>query len=240
MATLAARVVQLTDTHFSARLGMPAEWPATRDWLLAAPPDLVVHTGDIVLGDPDDENDRAFAGELLEQLPAPLLAVPGNHDAGFYGEDADRPRRLDAFRHAWGDDRFVVGLAGWRLVGVNCYLLGDAEHDAWLADAVDSNEPVAVFIHQPIVGEPADGWETPRPAAEAFRRATVGADVEVIASGHRHRSAHLGRAVWAPSLTIPGDDWGEHPSDPRCGLVEHRLDADGGHRHRTVRPWQER
>lgn len=239
MATPAARVVQLTDTHFSARLGVPDEWTATLDWLLADPPDLVVHTGDVVLEDPDDEADRSFAAGLLDQVPAPLVAVPGNHDIGFYGEDADRPRRLANFRAAWGNDRFVMDLAGWRLVGVDCYLLGNDEHDAWLAEAVDTEAPIAVFVHQPISGEPVDGWEMPRAAANAFQRAADAGDVRMVASGHRHRSARLGRAVWAPSLTVRGDDWGEHPSDPRCGVVEHRLDVADGHRHRIVRPWQD-
>lgn len=239
MATPTARVVQVTDTHFSSRLGVPVEWPATMEWLLDDPPDLIVHTGDIVLEDPDDEADRAFACELLRQVPVPLLAVPGNHDIGFYGDDTHRARRVDTFRETWGSDRFEVELAGWHLVGVNCYLLGDEAHDAWLAGAVATGAPVAVFIHQPLTGEPADGWEMPRPAAETFHQVTRDADVRVVSSGHRHRSAHLGGAVWAPSLTIPGDDWGEHPSDPRCGLVEHRLDDDGRHRHRIVRPWNE-
>lgn len=239
MATPTARVVQLTDTHFSARLGIPPEWSATRDWLLADPPDLVVHTGDIVLEDPDDDSDRSFARELLSQVPAPLVAVPGNHDVGFYGDDADRPRRLEAFRTAWGSDRFVDHLPGWRLVGVDCYLLGDAEHDAWLAEAVETDQPVAVFIHQPLVGEPSDGWEMPRQAAAAFARATAQADIRVVASGHQHRSAHLGLAVWAPSLTVRGDELPGHPSDPRCGLVEHRLEVDGRHHHRVVRPWEQ-
>ena len=58
--------------------------------------------------------------------PVPYVVIPGNHDIGFFGEEADLPRRLAAFRAAWGDDRFVRDLAGWRLVGADAYLLGTA------------------------------------------------------------------------------------------------------------------
>ena len=99
------------------------------------PPDLVVHTGDIVLEDPDDDADRAFAAGLMVGLPCPYVVIPGNHDVGFYGDEAHLPRRLEAFTATWGADRFVRDVDGWRLVGVDAYLLGTAEHDRWLAAA---------------------------------------------------------------------------------------------------------
>ena len=43
-----ARVVQITDTHLSARLGVPPQWTSLVDWLADHPADLVVHSGDIV------------------------------------------------------------------------------------------------------------------------------------------------------------------------------------------------
>ncbi len=235
-AVPAARIVQLTDTHLSPRLGVPAQWPALLDWLSADPPDLVVHTGDIVYEDPDDEADRTFARGLLNEVPAPLLAIPGNHDIGFFGEDVERPRRLAAFVATWGQDRFVVDLGGWRVVGADTYLLGTPDHDAWLAASVSGPQPVVLFLHQPLVGEPVDGWEMPAPARAAAERALAGADVRVVASGHRHLARTGNGAVWAPSLTLTGDDWGDG-SDPRPGLVEHRLHSDGNHEHRVVRPW---
>ena len=87
-----ARVVQLTDTHFSAKDGVPAHWPPTLDWLRQDPPDLVVHSGDIVFEDPDDETDRAFARRLLDDVPGRLRCIPGNHDVGMYGDEAHRAR----------------------------------------------------------------------------------------------------------------------------------------------------
>jgi 3',5'-cyclic AMP phosphodiesterase CpdA len=231
-----ARVVQITDTHLSHRLGVPPQWEALAAWLRADPPDLVVHTGDIVYEDPDDDADRAFARRLHDDLPGPLAFIPGNHDIGFYGEEADRPRRLATFRTTWGGDRFVTELGGWRLVGLNSYLFGTSEHDEWLAAAVTTDKPVLVFAHQPVCGEPADGWEMPASARAAYERAVAGGDVRLVASGHRHCSTVSAGGVWAPSLTQIGDAIGDG-SDPRPGFVEFVLSPDGGVRHQVLRPW---
>ena len=83
------------------------------------------------------------------------MVIPGNHDVGFYDEDAARAgsdaRRRSATRGA--HDRFVRDLAGWRLVGVDAYLLGHAEHDDWFRHAVTTDGPVMVFVHQPVRGD---------------------------------------------------------------------------------------
>jgi alkaline phosphatase D len=227
-------VLQLADTHLSALTGLPASMRWLLSELAADPPDLVALTGDIVYADPDDADDRSFACAVFSDLPSPLLTIPGNHDIGFYGEDEQRPDRIAAFVEAWGSDRFAVDAAGWRIVGANAYLLGDPDHDTWLHDAVAVDRPVAVFIHQPVVDETDDGWEMPPAAAAAFERAVDGADVHLVASGHRHRYADRGRHVWAPSTTIPGEDRDEW-SDPGLGAVEFTFGADGTFEHRLIR-----
>ena len=233
-----ARIVQISDTHFSARDGVPPEWPPVLAWLRDDPPDLVVVSGDIVEQDPDDAADRAFARSLLDDVPAPLVAIPGNHDVGFYGEEALLPARRRAFVDAWGADRFARDLAGWRVVGVDAYLLGVAEHDDWFADAITTEQPVLVFVHQPVRDDGDDEWVMAPAARAAFDRVVAGADVRVVASGHRHRSHRIGTAVWAPSLTRFGStDEPSPPGDPRTGLLEHVVSADGGHAVAVVRPW---
>lgn len=222
-----ARVVQFSDTHISHRDGVPPSLMALLDRLDEDPPDLLIVTGDIVREDPDDAEDRDYAHAVLAGAPCPVLAIPGNHDVGFYGEDEARPRRVAAFAARWGSDRFAVDVAGWRLVGANAYLLGDAEHDRWLRRAVTMDMPSAVFIHQPQTGgEPQDGWETPPRAIAAFESATDAGDVRLVASGHRHRSIHRDRTVWAPSTTLVGET---HPdgTDPTPGAVHYTFRRGG-------------
>ena len=183
--------------------------------MAAEPPDLVALTGDIVYEDPDDVDDRSFARAVFADLPCPLVAIPGNHDIGFYGEDDQRPERLAAFVDTWGSDRFAVDAAGWRLVGANAYLLGDPEHDGWLRDAVDVERPVAVFIHQPVVDE------SRRRLGDARRRrlwpSMPRSTAPTCASSPQGTVTAMpiaGATSWAPSTTIPGEDRDEW-SDPR-------------------------
>ena len=56
------------------RLRRATSSPALR-CLAADPPDLVVHTGDVVADDPDDEEEQAFAGILA--IPGPAVRHPG-------------------------------------------------------------------------------------------------------------------------------------------------------------------
>jgi len=228
-----ARVVQVSDTHLSSAAGVSPVMRQLLDWITHDPPDLVVHTGDIVVDDPDNAADRTFAREVLDAVPCPVRVIPGNHDVGFYGEDEARGRRLEAFVATWGADRFVIDIAGWRLVGVNAYQLGEPADDTWLREAVTTVMPVAVFIHQPVGNEPIDGWEMPSSARAAFGAATDGADVRLTTSGHRHRSWTAGGVMWAPSATLVGD--AIEGTDPRPGAVELIFHRDGTFASRFVR-----
>jgi alkaline phosphatase D len=226
-------VLQVTDTHLSAAAGLPKSVRWLLEQIGADPPDLVALTGDIVFENPDDADDRVFARAVFDDLPCPLVVLPGNHDIGFYGDDGERPARLAAFVAAWGTDRFALDAAGWRLVGADAYLLGDPLHDDWLRAAVRVDRPVVVFIHQPVDDPDRDGWEMPPQAIAAFTAAVDGADVRLVASGHRHRYADRGRYVWAPSTTIPAEDR-DDGSDPRLGAVEHTFRRDGTCSHRLI------
>jgi 3',5'-cyclic AMP phosphodiesterase CpdA len=231
------RVVQISDTHLSADTGVPAAVRALVDWIRADPPDLVVHTGDVVWQDPDNSLDREFARLVLNDLPCRLVTVPGNHDVGFF--EAERlPVRLTAFRATWGPDRFVVDGDGWRLVGIDVYTIGDGEADAWATSAMECDGPIALFLHQPLCGEPHDGWQLPDHVATCLDRLVAAADVRVIASGHRHcrvvrTDEGAATHVWAPSTTLVGTDR-YHDGDPSPGAVEYRFEPGGEWSHRFI------
>jgi 3',5'-cyclic AMP phosphodiesterase CpdA len=242
-AAAEARVVQLSDTHVAEAEGVPAPLAGLLDWIAADPPDLVILTGDIVYQDPDHDADRAFARAVVGALPCPWVAIPGNHDVGFYDETDHRDRRLAAFVDTWRADRFALDVAGWRLVGANAYTIGDGAADDWLAGACDGAQPVALFIHHPLDAEPVDGWEMPGTVRARVAELLDGAPVRVVASGHRHCAVVRDRPggpaagdavhVWAPSGHLRGNN-AYHAGDPSPGAVEHRFAADGGYAHRFV------
>lgn len=236
----AVRVVQVSDSHLSAAAPIPAGWDGLRGWFEAQPPDLVVHSGDIVRVDPDDERDRQFAHRLISALAPDVVVIPGNHDVGFFDERTHLPRRLDAFRTTWGDDTFVRDVGRWRLVGANVYRLGDDDHDRWLRDALATPRPLALFVHQPVGGDAADGWEMPAGRAASLRRLLTDAGVRVVACGHRHVALVADgpwRTVWAPSTIYVGDGVTTLPGatvERTTGVIEHVLRDDGTHAARVV------
>src|SRR5689334_7658922 len=83
---VAFRVTQLSDTHLSAsRPWSVPNFEAVVRHVEAHPPDLVVNTGDLVLDDPDDDDDAAYAQELHGSIGPAVLVIPGNHDVGDNG-----------------------------------------------------------------------------------------------------------------------------------------------------------
>lgn len=259
------RVVQLSDTHLSAAEPVPERWDALAAWLRADPPDLVVHTGDIVRLSPDDATDRDHARRLMDELGCRYVVVPGNHDVGVPLDAADdvldeaaaylgldeieraTDARVAAFVEHWGADRFVEDVPGWRLVGVNAYRLTHPEHEAWVAAAIADRPAgalVGVFVHQPAFDPTDDAWVLPPASAAAFERATADPAVALVTSGHRHtfslrRDGDLTR-VWAPSTHYEGTPDRPHPGtvavDLEPGVLEYHL-RPGTHRVRLRRPW---
>lgn len=247
------RIVQLSDTHISHLGGVPAENMS----LLAdhinneIRPDLVVHTGDVVIADPDSAPDRDAARRLLALVDAPLLVLPGNHDVG---ESADEPwmelavtsERIAAFVAAWGQDRFLregsatTRSANWVFIGINSERLGSGlpEEDEqwdWLADAARQarGKSVMLFLHKPLwspVGS-RSGITPPEAARQRLVALFADARLRVVANGHMHchRRTSEGEilTVWAPSLTfaMPADaEYGLEASAP--GIVEYVIEGD--------------
>jgi 3',5'-cyclic AMP phosphodiesterase CpdA len=247
------RIVQLSDTHISHLGGVPAENMS----LLAdhinneIRPDLVVHTGDVVIANPDSAADRDAARRLLAMVDAPLLVLPGNHDVG---ESADEPwmelpvtsERIAAFASAWGQDRFLLadgaghGCANWVFIGLNSERLGSGlpEEDEqwdWLADAARQarGKSVMLFLHKPLWSPMGSRSGITPPEAARQRLVALFADarLRVVANGHMHRYRHASEGeiltIWAPSLTfaVPADpESGLEPGAP--GIVEYLIEGD--------------
>ncbi len=248
---MAARVVQISDNHLSARHGFARpNWEATVAHLTELQPDLVISTGDIVVDDPDEADTRAFARECFDDLPCPWLVVPGNHDVGDgppepWQDQSVSPERVAAFVDAWGMDRFVYDTEGWRLIGINGLLMGsdledmEDEHDAWFVEQLDEagDREIAVFTHKPPfierVDETVGMMAMPARGRDRLLDLVDEHDVRVVASGHLHdfRARQQGEVsyIWCPTTAFipPSDLVDPYGGVRQIGFVEYDFDADG-------------
>jgi 3',5'-cyclic AMP phosphodiesterase CpdA len=247
------RIVQLSDTHISHLGGIPSENMSILSGFLNAElrPDLVVHTGDVVIANPDSAQDREAARNLLEEIDAPLLVLPGNHDVG---ESSANPwmgisvtsERVAGFVGTWGPDRFCTlgsdgtGSADWAFIGINSerFSSGAPEEDEqwdWLASVAEQvrGRSVMLFLHKPLwfPGDSQPGISVAGPDRDRLISLFAGARLRVVANGHVHRFRDAAegdiRLVSAPSMTfaMPADpEFGLGPAWP--GVVEYRIDGD--------------
>ena len=243
------RIVQISDTHLSHRGGITNR---NCERLISfindeLRPDLVVHTGDVSMLDPDSAADRDTARELLGRISAPLHVLPGNHDVG---EPGDRPwggftvnsDRVAAFTSVFGADHWVCDLGDWAVIGLNSEILatGLPEERAqwdWLGTIAErvGTRPALVFCHKPLwppAAEPTEvALSVPDSARDALLRALDCVDVTVYGSGHLHRF-EIGRhgpalRVIAPSTASVSRtrDRLAGPGLRQLGLVEYQCEA---------------
>jgi 3',5'-cyclic AMP phosphodiesterase CpdA len=243
------RIVQFSDTHIS-HLGGTGHDNAGRlvDYLNeVSRPDLAVHTGDVVILDPDAADDRAAAMRIHRRIQAPLRIVPGNHDVGECAAEPWRgiavtSARVQAFRSAWGADRFLVlgeadqDAAEWAFIGINSELCGSGlpeedEQWAWLAAAAAeaAGRSVLLFLHKPLVIDAGTRENITLTAAARDRLlATFGSALRVVANGHVHRYRRVVDggllSVWAPSLSFaPAADPEVNFGPGTSGVVEYTI-----------------
>lgn len=239
-------VLHVSDTHLSPDFPAATEmWTAAVRYIERSRPDLVIHTGDVVHDDPDDDRDHEFAAFQLRRLTTPWRIVPGNHDIGDSEPDPYRglisQERLARFRRHFGADRWSVAIGGWQLIGLNallfdnCLAAEEAEQWEWLEERLREADgrPVGLFMHKPPAITSLDEGLYVNKSIGVTSRARLLAlassgTVKLIGSGHLHEHVVLfsGGAllVGAPALgPVPGAtaDWN---LGLRCnGLVEYRL-----------------
>jgi len=253
------RVVHVSDTHLSPTHAYFAmNWAAFRDEIAAAPPDLVVHGGDMAFNAPVVEEDLAFAARELAALGVPWRAIPGNHDIGEVPKFARlgqpiTPDLIAAWHRQVGAQYWVYDIGAWRLVGLDTALMGSglpeeaAQMDFFRATLADrAGRPVMVFIHMPPFDRSAKETAAttsyiPFAARGAFLDRCVANGVKAICCGHMHvYRSHVHRGmeiVWAPPTAMVGVQRGlaKWQRFPRPGYVEWTLDETRA-THRLVEP----
>ncbi|WP_455273771.1 metallophosphoesterase family protein [Rhizobium herbae] len=240
------KIIQITDTHLSPNKShFNGNWEPLRDWIFQAGADLVIHTGDLTVDGADHEDDITFSMALMNQLPMPVLIVPGNHDVGHL-PGSDQPVdavRLERWRRLAGPDYWVSDYGNWRLIGLNSLLFGhgDAEEVAqfsWLEEVLAARDGrrVAIFTHKPLFVDDAHegdtGYWSIRPAPRQRLYDLFAAHgVALFASGHLHwawKGTFENTAlVWGPSSAFIIDKLErEMPGERVVGAVIHTLSED--------------
>jgi alkaline phosphatase D len=237
------RIIQITDTHLSpSKPHFNTNWSPLAQWVTDQNPDLVIHTGDLAVDGADIEDDLAFSVKLLNELSAPVLSLPGNHDIGHMPGSAQpvNATRMDRWREMVGPDHWVHDSNNWLLIGLNSLILGadsleEKEQFDWLEGAfADAGaRRIAVFAHKPLFVDSANEGETgywgirPLPRKKLLDLFTK-YDVALHASGHLHRGWQGRRnntdLVWAPASSfIVGDMERDMPGARILGAVIHTL-----------------
>ncbi|MGI9624326.1 MAG: phosphodiesterase [Acidimicrobiales bacterium] len=194
-------IAQITDCHVIERDRLLHGRVDTAERLLAAveqinsmtpKPDVVLATGDLVNDGTHDQ--YANLSTILDEIEAPVLAIPGNHD--------DR----DALRSALGqepglspDEPMNVVNDEWplRLVGLDTTVPGQHggrvtnDQMAWL-DVVLSSEPerpTLIFQHHPPFVTGIDWMDAVGLEGSELEAATISAhpQVQAVVCGHVHR-----------------------------------------------------
>jgi 3',5'-cyclic AMP phosphodiesterase CpdA len=167
-------------------------------------PELVIVSGD--LSNRGRLAELTRAKELLDRLPAPVLAVPGNHDIP-YTFPARVTRPWERFEQVFGTTEPVVHTAHAVACGLNSVRpwrhqggrLGERSL-ATVAPALGSGPPGAlrvVVLHHHLAGAP---WRASRKLPLARRGAALhrlaAAGAELVLGGHIHQSSAAERRAF--------------------------------------------
>lgn len=238
------KIVQISDTHLTARGGRTQQ---NLDRIIdyvnnTARPDLIVHSGDIVIIHPDDADDRTHAHTLMQKFTAPVLVVPGNHDIGEPGAAPWKgigvtDDRIAAFEKVWGPDHWRHDTDGFTVLGLNSELFGsglgrEAAQWTWIENTVadiPDTQRVIVFLHKPIwqaVDEPTDHTLDIGESRTRLLALLEQVSLAAVGSGHLHcyRQATRGDAieVWAPATGFVAGEGDALPGPlHQLGIVEY-------------------
>lgn len=219
------RIIHISDTHLSGTHPVfQLNWHLFAERIRALQPDLVIHTGDAAISDPDRADDIAFARREMDKLGLRYLIVPGNHDIGDNPVAADwldhqpKPCTEDR-RQGWisrfGPDFWFEEIGGHRFIGLNAQLFGTglpAEAAQWdmMREALSAGGRIVLVTHKPLYSQ-VDGSDLPLTsippeASREIEALCAEAGVALHLSGHLHRHKIVDRQgirrVWGASTAF--------------------------------------
>ena len=192
-------IVHLSDLHFG-RVD-PAILPALLRAVVVAAPDLVVVSGDITQRARVAE--FKAAAHFLETLPAPLLAVPGNHDVPLYNVLLRWLSPLDRYRRYITSDLApffedaeiaALGVNTTRALTFKDGRINRLQIEAAMRRFAHCRKDVTRIVVTHHTFDTPDPVPGAMPAHKVVGRADMAmagfvlADVDMILSGHLHMS----------------------------------------------------
>jgi 3',5'-cyclic AMP phosphodiesterase CpdA len=218
--------VQLSDTHLSRWDG-----PLRRNFRTLVhfvntvlKPDLVINSGDIILSNPEADDDYRGAAELHGLISAPVRYVPGNHDVGEAYDStwwATTSERMDRYRRHFGDTQWIEWLGEFALIGFNSQILGlgleeEKRQWRWLEEIAPTlaGRNVILFQHMSFWTPYSGSDKRPGGISDTDRARVLstlgGTRLWGVANGHvhRYRKTRQGDAyeVWAPPTSFLVDE----------------------------------
>lgn len=189
-------IAHVSDLHFGTEI--PALAAALRDELNAAPPSLVVVSGDLTQR--ARRSQFAAARAFLATLPHPQLIVPGNHDIPLFDVARRFLAPLSRYRAIIGDDLNPIHDDGELFVAG----LNTARSLTWQSGRISVEQIAAlqtrlaatrarfkvVVTHHPFIPPPTQGSPKARIdlVGRAARALTVldAGGVDLLLAGHLH------------------------------------------------------
>lgn len=246
-------LVQISDPHFGTERAPVAEALIALVRQLA--PACVLLSGDITQRATAAEfaAARAFADRLA---PAPVLAIPGNHDVPLFDLAARLCSPYARYRQAFGDDlEPVYASPEWLVIGVKTTRRWRHKHGEVSAAQIERvaqglrkagpAQIRVVVVHQPVaVMDTGDARDLLRGHAAAVRCwSEAGADL--VLGGHIHlpyvlplHGLHpgLARKAWCVQAGTALSTRVRAPAGNSINVLRHAVDA-AGQRQGTVERW---
>jgi predicted phosphodiesterase len=193
------RLALLADAHLKSGAGHSPEARALARAVaeiraLRPPPDLVLFAGD--LADSGDPRALALGREILADLPAPLLMVPGEGDGP--GGQGLRGAPVGSWGRRFGEPRFSQACRGVHLLGLETALRRTpagpvfavgGEQRRWLArelSRLNPQTPLIVLSHAPL-GRLFHPWQQWTGDAARVMGLLAGFQSVTCLHGHTHR-----------------------------------------------------
>ncbi len=195
-AHLPLRIAQISDIHCGELSFQEDVMRSIVERINRMEPDVVVVVGDLTAGGYEWEFEQA-AG-WLEQIEAPRVVIPGNHDSRNVGYIHFRRlfgERFSRFRKAFDSERAErIRATGFTVVAVDSSDpdLNEGhvgrERYPWIREQFDEPNDVKVFaIHHHLVSIPGTGRERNIITdAGDLLAVLTSLDIDVILSGHKH------------------------------------------------------